>query len=259
MAPPSRSPAQRRRIRRIRITGWTALSSLIATAVGFLVWASTPYPEQPEPLRQLYARDDVVVETGPDHIALSPRDGQGAYSGEALLFFPGARVNPHAYATTFADTVATTGLTVVIVRPWWNLAITDPRERDHFDHLAPGATFVAVGGHSMGGVRACELAADPAVERLVLMASYCINDVSSAELSVLSLQGSEDLLIDQDAIASSRSLLPNDHRTIVLPGLSHASFGDYGPQSGDGIPQLSRTEAIEAITTELLNALSARP
>ena len=218
MASPSRSPATRRLIRRIRITGWSALSSLLVTIVGFLVWAATPYPEQPEPLRELYARTDIAVSAGPNHIVISPVASAGARLGDALLFFPGARVNPHAYATTFADTVAETGITVAIVRPWWNLAITDPRGIEDFQSLMPQADIVAVGGHSMGGVRACELAQNTRVTQLVLMASYCASDLSDTSLGVMNLTGSEDLLVEQEALDAARGLLPDSAEHVTLQG-----------------------------------------
>ena len=254
MAPPSRSSAGRRRLRRIRITGWTALSSLIVTIIGFLVWASTPYPEQPEPIRDLLTRSDITVDAGPDHITVGPAASEGPLAGEALLFFPGARVNPHAYATTFADTVAATGLSVTIVRPWWNLAITDPRDLTDFQDLSD-AEFTGVGGHSMGGVKACDLAAEHELQRLVLMASYCATDLSGGSLDVLSLSGSNDLLVDPVAVDDARQLLPDTTREVNLEGLNHASFGDYGPQTGDGEAGVSRAEAIVAITEELVSSL----
>lgn len=251
MAPPNRSPEARRKIRRIRITGWTALSALLTTIVGFLVWAQTPYPEHPEPLRELYTRDDLTVESGPDWVVLTPATDSGALYGQALVFLPGARVNPHAYATSFADTVAGMGLSVVIPRPWWNLALTDPRGLEDFAPLVAPATITMVGGHSMGGVRACALADDPAISHLFLTASYCANALSQRSVEVLSLHGSRDELIDEQAIGDARALMPADYLEVTIEGASHASFGDYGPQSGDGVPTVTRDQAIAAISEQL--------
>lgn len=252
MAPPNRSAKQRRKIRRIRITGWTALSSLLVTVVGFLGWAYTPYPDQPEPLRELYARDDIAWSIGPDVVVLGPIDQDGPLAGEALVFLPGARVNPHAYATTFHEVVTETGLTVIVPRPVMNLALVDGRDLDDFDALSPATRITAVGGHSMGGVRACELATDADVERLILIASFCVNDLQETTLAVLSVQGSKDELIDPREVASARDLMPESYQEVTIEGASHASFGDYGPQTGDGTPSLSRADAIEAVTALLV-------
>lgn len=256
MAPPNRSAKQRLKIRRIRITGWTALSSLLVTIVGFLVWAYTPYPDQPEPLRDLFAREDVAWSITPDLVMMEPISQDGPLAGEAMVFLPGARVSPHAYATTFHEIVTDTGLTVILPRPLANLALADGRSVDDFQALNPDTPITIVGGHSMGGVRACALALHPDVERLVLMASYCASDLQETTLTVLSVQGSEDELIDQDELAAARDVMPENYREVTIEGASHASFADYGPQSGDGTPKLSRAEAIEAITTLLVPDLT---
>jgi len=252
MAPPNRSAKQRLKIRRIRITGWTALSSLLVTIMGFLVWAYTPYPDQPEPLRELFAKDDIAWSIGPDLVVMGPMSQDGPLAGEALVFLPGARVNPHAYATTFHEIVTETGLTVILPRPWANLALADGRSVDDFQQLSPDTAITAIGGHSMGGVRACDLATDSGIERLVLIASYCVTDLQETTLRVLSVQGSEDDLIDRDEVATARELMPQHYREVTIEGASHASFGDYGPQSGDGTPKLSRAEAIDAVSALLI-------
>ena len=106
-----------------------------------------------------------------------------------------------------------------------------------------------MGGHSLGGVRACQLAAD--ADALVLFASYCSNDLSASDVGVLSMAGSEDGLSTPEKIADARHLLPADADLVEIDGASHASFGDYGPQSGDGTPTIP-TDEMHRIVTELL-------
>jgi pimeloyl-ACP methyl ester carboxylesterase len=256
MAPSNRSAKQRRKIRRIRITGWTALSSLLVTIVGFLVWAYTPYPDQPEGLRELYATEDIAWSISPDLVVMGPAQQSGPLSGDALLFLPGARVSPHAYATTFYDVVAETGLTVILPRPTMNLALADGRSLEDFQALSPSTPISLVGGHSMGGVQACTLATDSGIERLILFASYCAVDLQDTEVDVLNVLASKDELIDRDAVVTARELMPQSYQEVTIDGASHASFGDYGPQGGDGIPTLSRTEAIEKVSDILLRELA---
>lgn len=249
-----RSGAGRRR--RIHITGWTALSALGVTIVGFAVWAYTPYPTHPEPLREMFERDDLDISSSADSIVLSAVADGLPLSGQALLFYPGARVEPHAYATTFADTVSRTGLTVIIPRPIANLAIADARDLSNFGALAPDATITAVGGHSMGGVRACMMMSSHSVKALVLVASYCAEDISTTNIPTLSVFGSNDLLVSSEDRLAGQLLLPAGSTEVILEGASHASFGDYGPQSGDGVPTLSREALIEQLTSELVDFLS---
>ncbi len=126
-------------------------------------------------------------------------------------------------------------MTVVITRPLLNLAFFDPRPLSTFTDLAPDVSTWAVGGHSLGGVRACQLAGD--ADALVLFASYCCaNDLSASGLPVLSLSGSEDGLSTPQKIADAKGELPATATFVEIPGASHASFGSYGPQPGDGTP-----------------------
>ena len=129
------------------------------------------------------------------------------------------------------------GMTVVITRPWLNLAFFDPRPLSDFTSAAPGVDAWLVGGHSLGGVRACQLAPD--ADGLVLFGSYCANDLSDSGLPVLSISGAEDGLSTPEKIQDSRGLLPADAEFVEIAGAAHASFGDYGPQAGDGTPTIS--------------------
>ena len=112
-------------------------------------------------------------------------------SGESdtgLVFIPGAKVDPLAYAATLVGSVEE-GATVVITKPTLNLAFFDFRPcRLH--RSRPEVDDWSVGGHSLGGVRACQLA--EGTDGLVLFGSYCANDLSESGLAALSISGSED-------------------------------------------------------------------
>lgn len=135
-----------------------------------------------------------------------------------------------------------------------NLAFFDLRGLDQFTSAAPDIDDWAVGGHSLGGVRACQLAAD--AEALVLFGSYCADDLSTSDLAVLSISGSEDGLSTPEKVDAARHLLPADAEMVEIDGASHASFGDYGPQAGDGTPAISRTD-MHARVDELLEGFFA--
>ena len=83
-----------------------------------------------------------------------------------------------------------------------------------------------------------------AFQGLILLGAYSTADLSESGLSVLSVYGSEDLILNRDAYEKTRSNLPKDFSEIVLEGGCHAGFGMYGPQEGDGSPMLSTSEQI---------------
>ncbi|WP_270366037.1 alpha/beta hydrolase [Microbacterium algeriense] len=235
---------QKKRGRRVlRRVLWSLAVVLVLVVVGTLAWTQIGVMSaEPEPLETVRENTALTVTDAEEGIVLAPADG-GSEVG--LVFIPGAKVDPWAYAAILQG-LAEDGVTVVITRPWLNLAFFDPRGMDAFTSAAPEVDVWAVGGHSLGGVRACQLAPD--ADALVLFASYCANDLSDSRLPVLSLAGSEDGLSTPEKIADARDLLPSDAELVEIAGASHASFGDYGPQSGDGTPTISTTEMHAEVT-----------
>ena len=73
---------------------------------------------------------------------------------------------------------------------------------------------------------------------------------------MLSVAGSEDGLSTPAKISDAAHLLPEDAEFVEIEGASHASFGDYGPQSGDGTPTIGDDE-MSAEVTRLLAELVA--
>ncbi|GAA2903544.1 alpha/beta hydrolase [Microbacterium esteraromaticum] len=231
---------------------WSLGALVVLLVVGTVVWSQVGVMgAEPGPLAEAENNPAVTIEQTPEGVVLSPADGD---SEVGLVFVPGAKVQPEAYLSTLEDLAADDGITVVITRPWLNLAFFDPRGLDAFTSAAPEVGTWIVGGHSLGGVRACQLAAD--ADALVLFASYCANDLSESALPVLSLSGSEDGLSTPQKIADTRHLLPESAELIEIDGASHASFGAYGPQAGDGTPAISDDD-MRAEITESVGALAA--
>lgn len=222
--------------------------ALVLITVGFLFWANLVMRGEREAALEVWQNPAISV-TSTDHsIVLEPT---GEASGDGLVFIPGARVDPYAYMFTLSGIVEESGVTVVITKPTLNLAFFDQRPLSLFTGDAPDVTSWAVGGHSLGGVRACQLADSPDVTGLVLFGSYCANDLSQTSLRVLSIAGSEDGLSTADKIDAAAPLLPSDTDFVVIKGLNHAGFGNYGVQSGDGVATISSDEARASITEAL--------
>ncbi|MDT0115804.1 alpha/beta hydrolase [Microbacterium sp. PRF11] len=240
-----RAPRRRRRLLRWILGGLGALVVLLVG--GILIYSQMGVMgAEAEPLAEARANPGLTIADDGAGIVLSPTAGA---TGQGLVFIPGAKVEAEGYIATFADTVVDDGITVVITRPWLNLAFFDPRPLSTFTDLAPDVSTWAVGGHSLGGVRACQLASD--ADALVLFASYCANDLSQSGLPVLSLSGSEDGLSTPQKISDAKAELPATTTFVEIPGASHASFGSYGPQPGDGTPTAD-SEDVERIIADQL-------
>jgi pimeloyl-ACP methyl ester carboxylesterase len=243
----TRTRSRRRIVRRV---GLVALAAGVLATAGFVIWAEHPMEAEPGPLAAARADPAITYTDRGGEVVLTPKrpDGSG------LVFISGARVDAAAYASKLSG-LADAGTTVVIVRPFLNFAIFETRSLASFEQVAPAVRTWLVGGHSLGGVKACESARDAA--GLVLLGSYCATDLSSTDLPVLSLGGERDGLSTPAKIADARHLLPADAQLVEIPGAVHAQFGDYGEQPGDGTPTASDSAVRAAVTDALVPFVAA--
>ncbi|MDT0179774.1 alpha/beta hydrolase [Microbacterium sp. ARD31] len=251
------SAAKRPRSRARRVITIVALSLaglLVAGVVGIVVWSQVGVMDaEAGPLASVREDDRIVVADTGGNVVMSPASGE---STVGLVFIPGAKVQAEAYEAKLSGLVAEDGMTVVITRPWLNLAFFDPRPLSDFTSAAPDVDAWLVGGHSLGGVRACQLAPD--ADGLVLFGSYCANDLSDSGLPVLSISGAEDGLSTPEKIQDARGMLPADAAFVEIAGAAHASFGDYGPQAGDGTPTIDDADMTAEITASVAELLPRR-
>ena len=180
-------------------------------------------------------------------------DGPGAK--DALIFYPGGKVEPTAYLPLLTA-LAEDGVDCFLVRMPLNMAFlnvnaaADLRAAYAYEHWY-------IGGHSLGGAMAAVYAAEhgDGLDGLILLAAYATKPLGE-HLAVLELHGSEDGVLNRKKLKAGEQYLPASALSFELPGGNHAQFGDYGPQKGDGVPTVSRTEqtawAVERIEAIIL-------
>lgn len=227
---------------RVKRQWWLLLLIPVLVGFGLVVWAESTAAPMPEALAALTDSpqpDGVEVTTG-DWFIFHPADEEPS---SGLVFYPGGRVDPRAYAPA-ARAIAAQGHLVVIVPMPLNLAVLAPDRAAQVIQAFPSVEPWAVGGHSLGGAMAARFAHEhpTAVEGLVLWAAYPAesDDLSNRDLAVVSIYGTEDGLATPEKVEASRSLLPPDTVWVAIMGGNHAQFGWYGPQSRDNPPSIPR-------------------
>jgi hypothetical protein len=228
------------------IAGWI-VGVLLLIVVLFAVYTQIVMQGERPYAIDAWSDEGVNITSTDQSIVMTPT---GEASGDGLVFIPGAKVDPYAYINKLSGIVAD-GTTVVITKPTLNLAFFDTRPLSAFTADAPDVSTWYVGGHSLGGVRACMLADDPEVSGVILFGSYCANDLSQTSLSVLSLGGQHDGLSTPEKIADAAPMLPADATFVQIDGANHASFGDYGVQPGDGEATATSDEVRTEITAQV--------
>ena len=187
-----------------------------------------------------------------DNIIYEP---DGATTG--FIFYPGGKVEHTAYIP-LAQMLAEEGIVCIIAKMPCNLAVLD---MDAADKIVDQFGYIEnwyIGGHSLGGSMAASYAAEHAdeFEGLILLGSYSTTDLTSTDLDVLSIYGSEDKVLNAEKYEEYKVNLPEDLVEIVIDGGCHAYFGAYGMQEGDGEPGITCEEQTDITVkniTEFIN------
>ena len=163
-----------------------------------------------------------------------------------LIFYPGGKVDHAAYAPLMLA-LQERGILALLVEMPLDLAVLDMNAADGLQAMYPDVERWMIGGHSLGGAMAAGYVNKHAqdYEALVLLGAYSAADLSDTALSVLSIYGTQDGVLNRQKYEECRKNYPEGLREVVLEGGCHANFGDYGAQKGDGVPTISREEQLK--------------
>ena len=179
---------------------------------------------------------------------------EGATKG--FIFYPGGKVEYTAYVPLM-QACAEKGILCVLIEMPFNLAVLDINAADGIQNDYPEIEDWFIGGHSLGGSMAASYLVDNADDYtgLILLGSYSTADISDTDLSVLSVFGSEDKVMNREKYDENRSNLPSDFTEFVIEGGCHAYFGMYGAQDGDGTPTVTNEEQIRETVENIIKLM----
>jgi pimeloyl-ACP methyl ester carboxylesterase len=209
----------------------------------------------------LVSDDSVLVESGTAGLSFAPKSGA---KSSGLVFYCGARIPPEAYAY-LARACAKAGYTAVLSSMPLNVATLAPSRAYRAASAYPGVRRWVIAGHSLGGAAAATFVARNAAAKagaisvagLLLIASYPGSgaDLSTKSLIVVTVGASRDALASPARIAAAGGRLPAGSRYVEIAGGNHAQFGEYGPQSGDGIAEIPGLTQRKATVDEAISLL----
>ncbi len=267
-----RPRTERGRIRRSsrRVALATPALLVCALLAGALAWSRPFAPVEPA-LAAMRSGNDVRVSDRLTWYEMTPaaddENGDVVKATTGLVFVPGARVDPRAYAHILRPLVEA-GYFVAVLKEPFGLSITDGGHAGRVMEAHPEIARWVVGGHSLGGVSAAAFAdshpevGGAEVAGLVFYASYPAGKMARTDLEVVSISGELDGLSTPAKVDEAKDEAPADTTYVVVPGAVHSYFGDYGLQPGDGTPTANRTEAqteITQATQGLLAAVTPKP
>lgn len=225
---------------------WIILASIIALPVAaFLIYTGQYYHAEPSALTMLES-DGTVSVTQADYGWFF----DGPSEDEALIFYPGAKVEETAYAPLL-HRIAEQGMDVCLIKMPFRFAFFGMNKADTVIGMYDYDRWY-IGGHSLGGAMAAVYAAEHTAQLtgVVLLAAYPTKPLGD-HLRVVTIYGSEDGVLNMDKMSEGEQYMPESHEQYVIEGGNHAQFGNYGKQSGDGDATVSADEqqrkTVEAI------------
>jgi len=161
-----------------------------------------------------------------------------------FIFYPGGKVECEAYLPIVTELAKKGYLTILVHMPM-DLAVFSKNAADGILLEFTDIEHWFIGGHSLGGAMAADYVCDKAgvFEGLVLFAGYSQRKIDE-RIKVLSLYCSCDEVLNLESYEKYRQNLPENYKEVIIDGGCHSYFGDYGMQSGDGIPKITREEQL---------------
>ena len=226
-----------------------AAAAVLALVLGCGFYVSDYYQAE-ETMMSIPA--SVSMETTDDRLVFMPEEPQAG-----LIFYPGGKVEFTAYAPLMAKLAEQNILCVLLKMPL-NLAVLDMDAAEGIPEQYPEVEQWYLAGHSLGGSMAAAFAekhAD-AYSGLILLAAYSTENLTGTGLSVCSMYGDRDGVLNLEKYREYRNNLPEDTLELVLEGGNHAGFGSYGPQDGDGVSSLESGVQISWTADNILAFIS---
>ncbi|MFW2381768.1 MAG: alpha/beta hydrolase [Acidimicrobiales bacterium] len=240
------------------LVGGLIIVAVVGTGAVYLV-NQTEAAALPGAETALQSGDGVTVETEPWYSFIPDER-----SSTAFIFYPGARVDPTAYAPA-ARGIAEGGFLTVVVPMPFGIAALGAEKADEVMEAYPEIERWVVGGHSIGGAMAVQYTDDHTdiVDGIALWGAYPSpdDDISETRIPTVSVFASEDGLSSVGEIEDTAQYLPQGTEFVEIAGGNHTNFGLYETQDGDGVATITPAEQqfqAMAATLDLMEAVDAK-
>lgn len=186
-------------------------------------------------------------------------DGDLVYGQEeatkGVIIYPGGKVDEKAYAY-LAKSLSDLGYETVVLKMPLKLAILGGnRAKKYIEGNERIEEWVVI-GHSLGGVAAAGfIEKNPEkVAGMVFMGSYPTEGTNLGDngIDIYSFVGTEDRIVNREAILASIDTLGESGRLVEIPGGNHSYYANYGNQENDGAASIGYAEQqkfiLDAVT-----------
>lgn len=180
-------------------------------------------------------------------------DGPG--SDNAIIFFPGARVEYKAYSKLMYK-LAENGQDCFMLAMPLNLAFFNKNAPNKIMNRYNYANWY-LSGHSLGGVVACMYTAKNPdnISGIITLSAYPSEQLPP-NIQYISFYGEQDKVLNLEKYKEAKKYLPANSKEYIIEGGNHSGFANYGPQEKDGMASITpdaQQDYVVSIIKEILN------
>lgn len=230
------------------------LSLVLIVLVAFYIYTLDYYHALPIATESLSGVEDIDYKTTKNMIVFLPKDGS---KHKGLIFYPGGKVEYLSYIPLM-ERITSQGYTCILLKMPFNLAVFDQNAASVPINEYKDVSTWYLSGHSLGGAMASIYASKnpDEIKGLILLGAYPAADLSSSNLKMLSIYGSEDKILSRDLFEEKKPFGPKNSIYFQINGGNHAYYGSYGNQKDDGIATLSPSEQQDLTAKKIIEFMN---
>ncbi len=173
-----------------------------------------------------------------------------------LIFYPESKMEAAAYYPLMRS-LAARGVVCIIAEMPAKMAAFGKNQANGLHMRYPEITKWYVGGHGDSVKAAAAYAKDNTdiITGVIMLGGYTSADLSGTALDVVSVYGSEDGILNYKAYEKSKSKLPSSYDEYIIEGGCHTYFGACSLRKGDGTPNITFEEQIDAAAIYICNGI----
>ena len=182
----------------------------------------------------------------------------GPGSRDALIFYPGAKIDEKAYAELMVK-LAESGIDCFLVKMPLHMAIFGGGKAGSVMEKYEYPCWY-IGGHSLGGAMAAiYMAKNPEnLKGALLLAGYSEEQLPEG-VPIYSIVAENDKVLNWDKYNECKKKWPLMVKEITIKGGNHSQFGDYGLQKGDGEATISCEEQMKQVVEAAVEMIKPDP
>lgn len=229
----------------------------LAAVLGVVIYVLDYYPAD--------GNTDYISE-GPYNVGVMDfGDGLKAFEPSTLteygvIFYPKSKMEAEAYYPLMRS-LAARGVVCMVAEAPARMSALGKDAAYGMNMRYPEITKWYIGGHGDSAKTAAAFAAENTdfVTGVLLLGGYTSADLSGTGLRTVSVYGSKDGILDMKAYEKSKAKLPVSNAEYVIDGGCHTYFAACSLLSGDGTPDITFEQQIDAAAFYICNGMNEEP